>query len=154
MPSLFEIGPMVLEMKIIKQCIFSILLLYLLGKGQDPSFEQTWNPFTKECFVIYIKFVWYWPYGSGEDFFFNFHYFFITFISPWKRVWHFIWTILNSLHPKMLCAMIGWNWPSGSGEEDENVKSLQTDRRTDKQADRRRMTGDQKSPLELSAQVS
>ena len=25
----------------------------------------------------------------------------------------------------MLCAKFGWNWPSGSGEEDENVKSLQ-----------------------------
>ena len=29
----------------------------------------------------------------------------------------------------------GLNWPSGSGEEDENVKSLQTDRRTDGQTD-------------------
>ena len=43
---------------------------------------------------------------------------------------------------------------SGSGEEDENVKSLQTDRQTDGQTDRRRTTGDQKSSLELSAQVS
>ena len=25
----------------------------------------------------------------------------------------------------MLCAKFGWNWPTGSGEEDENVKSLQ-----------------------------
>ena len=25
----------------------------------------------------------------------------------------------------MLCAKFGWNSPSGSGEEDENVKSLQ-----------------------------
>ena len=24
----------------------------------------------------------------------------------------------------MLCAKFGWNWSSGSGEEDENVKSL------------------------------
>ena len=24
----------------------------------------------------------------------------------------------------MFCAKFGWNWPSGSGEEDENVKSL------------------------------
>ena len=24
----------------------------------------------------------------------------------------------------MLCAKFGWNWPSSSGEEDENVKSL------------------------------
>ena len=35
----------------------------------------------------------------------------------------------------MLCAKFGWNWPSGSGEEDENVKSLQTDRQTDGQTD-------------------
>ena len=33
----------------------------------------------------------------------------------------------------MLCAKFGLNWPSGSGEEDENVKSLQTDRRMDGQ---------------------
>ena len=50
------------------------------------------------------------------------------------------------------------NWPRGSGEEDENVKSLQTDKqmdgRTDGRTDRRRTTGDQKSPLELLAQVS
>ena len=28
----------------------------------------------------------------------------------------------------MLCVKFGWNWPSGSGEKDENVKSLQMDR--------------------------
>ena len=38
----------------------------------------------------------------------------------------------------MLYAKFGWNWPSGSGEEDEIKKSLQTDKRT---------TGDQKSSL-------
>ena len=38
--------------------------------------------------------------------------------------WFFIWTDLNPLHPRMLCAKFGWNWLSGSGEEDENVKSL------------------------------
>ena len=31
-------------------------------------------------------------------------------------------------HPRMLCAKIGWNWLSGSGEEDENVKSLRQQR--------------------------
>ena len=36
----------------------------------------------------------------------------------------------------MLCAKFGYNWPSGSGEEDENVKSLQTDERTDRRTDR------------------
>ena len=29
----------------------------------------------------------------------------------------------------------GWNWPSGSWEEVENRKSLQTDRQTDRQTD-------------------
>ena len=30
-------------------------------------------------------------------------------------------TNLNTLHPKML----GWNWPNGSGQEYENLNSLQ-----------------------------
>ena len=50
-----------------------------------------------------------------------FRYFVI--IPPWK-------IHLNSLYPRMICAKFGWNWPSASGEEDENVKSLQTDGRT------------------------
>ena len=32
--------------------------------------------------------------------------------------WSFIRTNLNPLHPRMFCAKLGWNWPSGSGEED------------------------------------
>ena len=47
-----------------------------------------------------------------------------------------IWTNLNFLHPRKLFAKFGWNWSSGSGEEDENVKILQTDGRTDGQTDR------------------
>ena len=42
-PDLVEIGPVALE-KIFKfrQCILAISLLsYLIGKGRDPSFEQT-----------------------------------------------------------------------------------------------------------------
>ena len=60
---------------------------------------------------------------------------------------------LNKLEfplPRVLCAKFNWNWSSGSGEEDENVKSLQTDGRTDRQ----RTTNDQKSSFELSAQLS
>lgn len=30
------------------------------------------------------------------------------------------------------CARIGYNWPSGSGEDDENIKSLRTDERQTK----------------------
>jgi hypothetical protein len=51
----------------------------------------------------------------------------------------------------MLCAKFGQNWSNGSGEEVKNVKSLQTD---DRQTDGRQTKSDQKSSLELSAQVS
>ena len=44
----------------------------------------------------------------------------------------------------MFCAKFGGNKSSDSGEEDENVKSLQTDGRT---------TYDQRSSLELEVQV-
>ena len=66
------------------------------------------------------KFSWNWPSGSGEEEFLissmYFRYFLI--ISPWKRAGPFIWTNLNPLQPRMLCAKFGWNWLSGSGEEE------------------------------------
>ena len=34
---------------------------------------------------------------------------------------------LNPLHQMILCAKFGGDWSSGSGEEDENVQSLQKD---------------------------
>ena len=37
---------------------------------------------------------------------------------PLEKGGSFIWTNLNPLHPKMLYAKFGWNWPSGSIEED------------------------------------
>ena len=46
----------------------------------------------------------------------------VVIISPWKRAGSFIWTNLTPLHLKMLCTKFGWNWPSDSREEDENVK--------------------------------
>ena len=60
-----------------------------------------------------------------------FRYFII--ISPWKRAGFFIWTKLNPLHPRMLCAKFGWKWLSGSWEEVNNRKSLQTDGQTGRQ---------------------
>ena len=38
--------------------------------------------------------------------------------------WFFIWTNLNPLHPRMLCAKFGWKWPSGSGDEDFLISSM------------------------------
>ena len=90
--------------------------------------------------MLSAKFGWNWLSGSGEeDFLILSMYFpFVVIISPLKRAGSFIWTNLNPLHPRMLFAKFGWNWPSGFGEENENVKSLQTDGQTD----RRRTTGD------------
>ena len=53
----------------------------------------------------------------------------------------------SPLHPRMLCTKFGWNWPSGSQEEEKNVISLW---KTDGQG----TTGDQNGSLEFSAQVS
>ena len=82
--------------------------------------------------MLCAKFGWNWPSGSEKKIFkFRQCIFAIVIISHWKSLWSFIWWNLNPLHPRMLCAKFGWNWPSGSWEEDENVKSLQMDRQTD-----------------------
>ena len=49
---------------------------------------------------------------------------YLVFISPWERAGSFIWTNLSPLLPRMLCAKFGWNWPSGSGEEDFLISSM------------------------------
>ena len=55
----------------------------------------------------------------------------------------------------MICAKTGWNWPSGSGQEDKNAKSLQQQQRQCGKQRRQRTTNfDWKSSLELEAQVS
>ena len=124
-PSSVIICPVVLKKKILKfrQLIFAIYLLSPLGKEHGPSFEQIWVPFTERCFELSLVEI-----GSSVVLQKNFlivsmyfHYFVI--ISPWKKAGPFIWTNLNPLHPGILCAKFGWNWPTGSGE-DENVKSL------------------------------
>ena len=53
--------------------------------------------------------------------------------DSWKVL---ICKTLSLLHPWMLYAKFGWNWPSGSEEEVENVNSLQMDRQTDRQKNR------------------
>ena len=87
--------------------------------------------------MLCAKFGWNWPSGSGEEDFLisSTHFRYFVIISPSKRMGPFIWKNLNPLHPRMLCAKFGWNWSSGSWEEDENVKSLQTDGQTDRRTD-------------------
>ena len=84
--------------------------------------------------MICTKFDRNWSSGSGEEDFLNFlvYFCFFAIISPCRKALPFIWTKLNPLAPRMICSKFGWNWPSGSGEEVENVKVYrQTDRQTD-----------------------
>ena len=45
-------------------------------------------------------------------------------INIMRIYFFFIWRKLNPLHPKMICAEIGWNWLIGSGEEDFLISSM------------------------------
>ena len=64
------------------------------------------------------KIDWNWLSGSGEENFLisSMYFCYLVIISPWKRVVPFVWTNLNPLHTRMLCAKFGWNLPSGSGD--------------------------------------
>ena len=87
--------------------------------------------------MLFAKFGWNWLSGSGEDFFNFVNVFSLSRNSlPLEKGGGLhLKKNLHSLHPRMLCAKLCWNWPSGFGGEDENVKSLQKerDRRTDRQ---------------------
>ena len=87
--------------------------------------------------IFCAKFGWNWLSGTEKNGFLNFvDLFFISKLSPFRnRTGPFIWTNLNPLHPKMLCVKFSWNWLSGSWEEVENWKSLQTDGQTDGRTD-------------------
>ena len=116
---------------------------------RGPAFEQNLNPFNQGCFVPCLVQI-----GRVllEKIFkiFSILAYILAIIFTWKRAWPYIRQNWNQFHPRMLCAKFSWNLPSGSGDDVENVKSLQLDRRTD-----RRQTKDyQKISLELSAQVS
>ena len=93
-------------------------------KRAQPFIWTNLNPLHPR--MLCAKFGWNWPSGSGEEDFLissmYFHYFVI--ISPWERAGSFSWRNLNPLQPMMLCAKFGWNWPSGSGEEDFLISSM------------------------------
>ena len=143
-PNVVEIGSRLLEKKIFifRPCTFAII--FSLLKRVWPFIWTNLNCLHSRMFCS--KFGWNWHCGSGEEDNYILSKYFPCFviISAWKRMWPFICRNLNPLRPRMLYAKFGWNWLYGSGE-DENVKSLQTDKQ---------MTGNKKSSLELSAQVS
>ena len=69
--------------------------------------------------MLCAKFGWNWAQWFWRKIFLNFIYVFSLFRNylPLERSGPFIWSNLNPLHPRMLCAKFGWNWPTGSGEE-------------------------------------
>ena len=109
---------------LISSMYFCYLIIISPWKRVGPTIWTNLNPLYPR--MLCAKFGWNWLSGSGEEDFLissmYFHYFVI--ISPWKRVGPFIWTNLNPLHPRMLCAKFGWNWLSGSEEEDFLISSM------------------------------
>jgi hypothetical protein len=60
--------------------------------------------------IICTKFDWIWPAaGSGKEDFLKLSLYFYSsaIISPWSRAIFFLWTNLNPLYPRMICAKSG-----------------------------------------------
>ena len=98
---------------------FLHFLNYLpLEIGWGPLFEQTWIPIKQGCIVLSLVEIG--PVVLDKKIFFNFLNVFSHFRNylPLEKGGAIIWRNLNPLHPKMHCAKFGWNWPSGSEEEE------------------------------------
>ena len=112
--------------------LFTIQTISSLDKGRSPIFDKLDFPSTKDVSCrIRLKLAQLFLRKT----FLNFINVFLLFRNylPLEKdgTLHF-GANLDSLHHRMLCAKFGWNWPSGPGEEDGNVKSVQTDRQMDK----------------------
>ena len=123
---LIEIGSVVLEKRnfLISSMYFRYFVIISPWKRAEAFIWTNLNPL--QPMIHCAKFGWKWPGGfGGEDFLISSMYFrYFVIISPWKRAGPFIWINLNLLHPKMLRAKTGWNWPSGSREEDFLISSM------------------------------
>ena len=121
LPSLLEICPAVREKRIFKFCqkYFRYSFIVSPWKNKALHLNKLDHP-RMHC----AKFGWNWFSRSGKEEFVisSMCFRFIVIFSSWKKTKPFIWINLNPLYQRMLCAKFGWNWPSGSGEEDENVK--------------------------------
>ena len=130
-PSLVEIGPVVLE----KNLIYCDVLL-LFHYQHSRSFEQTWIPFTQGCSVSKLAEIAWVGICGEEDF--KMLSLYICYRIHLEKNPHG----MNYFHIRRFCDKFGWNWLSDSWEEDENVKSLQarTDRQTTDNMQSERLT--------------
>ena len=70
--------------------------------------------------ILYVKFYCNWPSGSWEeeDFIKLSMYFSMCLLSPLeKNAWPLNWTNLHSRYARILCVMLSWVWPRGSGDD-------------------------------------
>ena len=87
-------------------CIFSksFYKLAIISFQNALSHDQVWLKLT--------------VYDSGNENFFSQCNFTILLLSTLEKGYVLNWTNFNTLQPRMLCSRFGWNWPTGSGEED------------------------------------
>ena len=114
--------------------VISLFCNYLpLEKSGPLHLNKLESPLPKDALCqVWLKLAkWFW-----RRIFFNSVNVFSLFHNniPLEKGGALFWNKFESPHPRMLCAKFGWNWPSGSVKEDENVKSLRQQRRrtTDK----------------------
>ena len=141
----------------ISSMYFCYFIIISPGKGEGPSFEQTWIPFTQGCFV------WNWPSSGEEDFLISSMYLYYPFPNylPLKKGGALHFNKLESRSPKdafwqVWLKLAQWFWRRRwkCKKFTDRQTEGQTYEWTDERTDRRRTTEDQKSSLELSAQVS
>ena len=109
-----EISQVVLEEQIYLNFIkvFSLFRYYLILEEVRALYSNKFESHSPKNACT--KFGWNLPSGSGVIFFFKFRQSIslsiisISLLSPPQKGIN-----LNSLHPWMLCAKFGWNWPSG-----------------------------------------
>ena len=98
-----------------------------LVKGSGLRLIQTWRSFTQWLFVPRLLEIS--PVVLEKKYFFKISFMYYRYIqlSPLgKKTRTVIWINFILLFPGMICAKLGWNWTSGSGEEDENLKFTST----------------------------
>ena len=75
--------------------------------------EWTWIPITQRCFVPCLVEISASVLEKKNFKISSMYLLYFIVISFWKRMWPFILTKFNPLHPKMLCIKFCWNWLSG-----------------------------------------